>query len=173
MKKIFAILGTALLAAAVLTGCSNSAGGSKDSTNNGTNPTPEQQMLSEKFNALREPTGKAFLQLGEAERNAATNTLTMNNINDAKSAIKDVKTKVEDLQNTATTYLDSKNNTSAITQVKTVCGAYLKELNEIEASLNAADTGSNKDKVNGTSKKFETANAAFNMAAPKLFPLFQ
>ena len=42
MKKIFAILGTAVLAAAVLTGCSNAAGGSKNtptaSTNNGTNP---------------------------------------------------------------------------------------------------------------------------------------
>ena len=120
MKKIFAILGTALLVAAVLTGCSNDAGGSKDtptaSTNNGTNPggnnngtspTPEQQMLGEKLAAVGTANQAAFNKLQELSMKASdAGGFEQSDIESAIKLVAAIEPKVADLKTKATEYLN-------------------------------------------------------------------
>ena len=187
MKKIFAILGTALLVAAVLTGCSNDAGGSKDtptaSTNNGTNPggnnngtspTPEQQMLGEKLAAVGTANQAAFNKLQELSMKASdAGGFEQSDIESAIKLVAAIEPKVADLKTKATEYLNKNDKAADAGNVETACTDHTTALGEVINLLKHADTTTNKGKISEANTKFGEAYQKFGEAQQKLAPLFQ
>ncbi len=170
MKKIFAILGTAFLAAAVLTGCSNSAGG-----NDGKKLTPEQQELGTKFNAVLEANNDASKKLSLATQKAANGGLQQDDINSAKSAVTAIKPKVEDLKTKAKEYLNKKGKTTEAAKVETVCTTYTNALDQVVTLLTeaAGDPSNKQAQLSQAAMKFSTAYQQFGQEVHKLKALFQ
>jgi hypothetical protein len=169
MKKIFAILGTALLAAAVLTGCSNAAGG-----NDGKKLTPEQQMLGEKLAAVGTANQAAFNKLQELSMKASgAGGFEQSDIESAIKLVAAIEPKVADLKTKATEYLNKNDKAADAGNVETACTDHTTALGEVINLLKHADTTTNKGKISEANTKFGEAYQKFGEAQQKLAPLFQ
>lgn len=165
MKKIFAILGTAVLAAAVLTGCSNSAGGNDSKIT--------KQSVMEKVAEMSKAQKAVFASLTTAQTNLASSSLTMDNIAAAKKDVAELVSKVTALKDPAKAYATQEGNSEAGKKAEAACTDYLKALKEVETLLSAADTTTNKNKITEANTKFGIASINFSTATKPLLDLLK